>query len=143
MNESRTVGGTTLYLSPERLSGELASCASDVYALGIVLLLATSSEGCDTLIKAWSSVPHEEAKRAIAAHVGARPAEDRTLLQAMLQAVPGVRPSATDTLQHPYLAFSSVTSLLDEQLQRQKEEQEAAEVPQQNRRGGVGFNRVA
>ena len=105
-------------------------------------MLATA-ENRDELIELWSTLPGAEVVRAAVAHASTRVPEECELLQAMLHAVPGKRPTATNTLQHPYLAFSSVTSLLDEQLQRQKEEQEAAEVPQQNRRGGVGFNHVA
>ena len=58
-------------LSPERIAGSAASKSSDVYALGLLVLLSTkTTEARRELITAWSAVSHGAAPRVISSHAG-------------------------------------------------------------------------
>jgi serine/threonine protein kinase len=83
--------GTAAYLSPEQISGDGASSASDVYALGLVLIEALSG------VRAFGGTPSESAiarlHRSPEIPAAASPAL-AMLLEAMTAMEPATRPTA-------------------------------------------------
>lgn len=102
--------GTPAYLAPERVAGQPATAAVDVYALAAVLAHAVTGH---TLFEGtWSDQAH--------AHMHAEPALDdvpgdlASLLMACLDKDPGGRPTAADmavALRHLRAAHPATTAL--------------------------------
>ena len=97
------VGGTAMYLSPERFAGEPGSSASDIFALGLLILLATT-ESREELIALWTTISPADVQRAIAIEQGRRPDEEKQLCMTMLHPSASQRPTATQALSFPHRA---------------------------------------
>jgi Tol biopolymer transport system component len=93
-----TQAGTLSYMSPEQTRGDLATSASDVFSLGIVLFeLATGRHPflSDSPLEIAHAIAHAEPRRPSVVHPGVSAALE-TVLLAALQKDPAKRPSATE-----------------------------------------------
>jgi Tol biopolymer transport system component len=93
-----TPAGTLRYMSPEQTRGEVATSASDVFSLGIVLFELAAGHHpfqADSPIETAYAIAHAEARRPSLVHPGIPPALDAILL-AVLDKDPAKRPSALE-----------------------------------------------
>jgi serine/threonine protein kinase len=107
-DSSATLAGTLNYMSPEQTRAQLATSASDVFSLGVVLFeLATGTHPfrADSPIDTGHAIAHAEPKRPSALNPSLPTALDALLL-AMLNKDPGKRPSASEVDQR----LSALTS---------------------------------
>ena len=135
-------GGTAMYLSPERLDHQPATAATDVYALGVVFVLALTEKGGRAgLLQSLQKLTGVSVRESLLMHgitgplvtitevqATPDPFDSRQLLKAMLD--PSARPTATQILEHPLLACKTMLLQLDEQKRSKAEEQ--AELERRN-----------
>ena len=101
-------GGTAVYLSPERADGRArAEPPADIYALGLVFVLALD-DGRESLLKTWGERTVLDIQKLASTQCSHMAQKD--LLVSMLRADPDKRPSATQCMEHPYLAVSSLNA---------------------------------
>jgi len=125
-NTTTTVinGGTNIYMSPERFSGSVATEASDIYSLGVLMLLALSDRAEELSIQLSSTLTlhlHDKILQSVRSYI--TDANERNLIQSLLEINPDSRKTAKEVLQHSYFDLSG--RLLE--LQRREEEQRVAE----------------
>lgn len=117
------VGGTNIYLSPERVANERAIEKSDIYAAAVMMFLAHADDR-DRLISRLVQMPIREVAVALELEVGNwdTDTEPRNLILSMLHQHPERRPSASQILQSPYLNIPTAVLELN---QKEAEEREA------------------
>eukprot|EP01051_Picozoa_sp_SAG22_P016930 SAG22_NODE_2499_length_2508_cov_1.349938_2_plen_522_part_00 len=141
-------GGTAIYMSPERLSHQPATAASDVYALGVVFVIVLFEQLCDLnalgvlqlccnraeLLQHLQSLPAAQVLGNLVSKVDRMrppsPSAQTHLFKAMLHREEAGRPTATEVLEHPFLAASKMLLQLDEQKRAQAAKQ--AELDRRN-----------
>lgn len=103
--------GTAAYLSPEQVRGQDVAPATDVYALGLVLLEALTGE------RAYPGSPTEAALARLSQPPPipeSLPAHWRDLLAAMTDLEPDARPSAAEVARRLRAPAGATTPLLDQ-----------------------------
>jgi serine/threonine protein kinase len=95
---SGTLSGTLLYMPPEILRGETATCASDMFSLGVVLYELTAGQhpfAGETLLDVFEAIECRPVAAIGSLRNGVPQELDRLVLR-MLDRSPGARPSASE-----------------------------------------------